>query len=75
MTVGEIKKAFEGIPDDTIVKVCVDTPGGYVCPDGCAIDIRHASEGFDWHMGHFLLVPKYNLKLTDAGFEQWRRSI
>lgn len=65
MTVGELKKTLEGVPDDLNVQVCIETPGAYVCPDGATVDVRMAIEGMDWHMSDFLIVPKYQLKLRD----------
>lgn len=72
MTVGELKKALEEVPDFLIVQVCVETPGAYVCPDGATVDVRMAVEGMDWHMSDFLIIPKYRLKLKDEDeVEKW----
>lgn len=71
MTVGELKKALERVPDDNTVQVCIENPG-YVCPDGATVDVRSAVRGFDWHMSDFLIVPKYRLKLRDdAEIRKW----
>lgn len=74
MTVGELKKALEGVEDDMPVYVCIETPGGFVCPDGATVDVKTATEGMDWHDDQLLIVPKYRLRLRDdAEVEKWSR--
>ena len=68
MTVGELKKALEGIEDDKAVEVCVEKPNGFTCPDGAAVGVDRVAEGIDWHMSDLLIVPRYRLRLRD-GFE------
>lgn len=72
MTLGELRKAFAGYPDDMPVYICVETPGGFVCPDGATVDILIAVEGMDWHMGQMLIVPKYQLRIKESEIEKWK---
>lgn len=72
MTVGELKKALENVPDDKVVEICVDTPSDFMCPDGATVGVAKVVEGFDWHMTDLLVVPKYRLRLRDdAEVEKW----
>ena len=72
MTVGELKKALEGVPDDLNVQVCIETPPCYTCPDGATVDVETVTEGMDWHTSDFLVVPKYRLKLkNNEEVEKW----
>lgn len=72
MTLGELRKAINGYPDDMSVYICVETPGGFVCPDGAIVDIRTAVEGMDWHMGQMLITPKYRLSIKESEIEKWK---
>lgn len=72
MTLGELRKAINGYPDDMPVHVCVETPGGFVCPDVATVDVRMAVEGMDWHMGQMLIVPKYQLRIKESEIEKWK---
>ena len=72
MTVGELKKALEGIEDDKAVEVCVDEPNGFMCPDGATVGVDRVVEGMDWNMSDLLIVPKYKLRLRDdSEVEKW----
>lgn len=71
MTVKELKEVIDGAEPDMPVKVCVNTPAGWVCPDGCAIGLKSAHYGIDWHMHEILLVPAFKLDIHDV--EEWRR--
>ena len=65
MTVGELKKALEGVEDDKAVEVCVEKPNGFTCPDGAAVCVDRVVEGTDWHTSDLLIVPRYRLRLRD----------
>lgn len=72
MTVGELKKALEGVEEDKAVEVCVDEPNGFMCPDGATVGVDRVVEGMDWHMSDLLIVPRYKLRLRDASeVEKW----
>ena len=74
MTVGELKKALDGVEDDKAVEVCVDGPNGLMCPDGATVGVDRVVEGMDWHMSDLLIVPKYKLRLRDdSEVEKWSR--
>ena len=36
MTVRELREVLNHADPEEVVKICVNTPGGWVCPDGCA---------------------------------------
>ena len=72
MTVKELKDVLNLMDDDSDVKICVNTPGGWVCPDGCAIDINGVYMGIDWHQGEVLIAPKHKLDIHDV--EAWVRN-
>lgn len=40
MTVKELKSRLEGMEDDAQVNICVETPGGWLCPDGATVGIK-----------------------------------
>lgn len=69
MTVKELKDVLNLMDDDSEVKICVNTPGGWVCPDGCAIDINGVYMGIDWHQGQVLIAPKHKLDIHDV--DEW----
>lgn len=69
MTVKELKSILEGMGDDAPVNICVETPGGWICPDGATVGIKGVYNGFDWHMGEVLVVPEYKLKIKNV--EAW----
>ena len=71
MTVGMLKDMLKDVPDDMSVEICVNTPAGYVCPDGAVVGVKMAMRGMDWHMGDFLLVPTNKLDIHDVG--KWAR--
>ena len=74
MTVGELKKALEGVEDDRAVEVCVEKPSGFTCPDGATVGVDRVVEGMDWHMSELLIVPKCRLRLSDdSEVEKWSR--
>ena len=69
MTVKELKCSLEGMEDDAQVSICVETPAGWVCPDGATVGVKGVYPGFDWHMGEVLVVPEYNLSVSNV--EAW----
>ena len=71
MTVKELKEVLDTAEPDWPVKVCVNTPAGWVCPDGCAIAIKSANHGIDWHTNEILIVPEFKLDIHDI--EEWGR--
>ena len=71
MTVKELKSILEGMGDDAQVSICVETPGGWVCPDGATVGIKGVYHGFDWHMGEVLVVPEYKLDIRNV--EAWSK--
>ena len=74
MTVGELKKAIEGVEDDKVVEVCVENPNGFTCPDGATVCVDRVVEGIDWHMSDLLIVPRYRLRLRDGSeVEKWSK--
>ena len=66
MTVRELKEFLNRADPDSVVKVCVNTPAGWVCPDGCAVDIKAAYHGIDWHTHEIMLVPMFALDIHDV---------
>lgn len=74
MTVGELKKALEGVEDGRAVEVCVEKPNGFTCPDGATVGVNRVVEGVDWHMSDLLIVPRYRLRLRDGSeVEKWSK--
>ena len=74
MTVGELKKALEGVEDDKSVEICVEKPNGFTCPDGATVGVDRVVEGMDWHMSDLLVVPRYKLRLCDGTeVEKWSK--
>ena len=71
MTVKEIKDALNNMDDDCDVYICVNTPCGWVCPDGATVGIKGVYEGFDWHMGQVLIVPENRLDIRNV--EAWSK--
>ena len=72
MTVKELKDVLELMDDDASVGICVNEPAGWMCPDGCVVDIARVYAGFDWHQGEILFVPKHKLDIHDV--EEWSGS-
>ena len=74
MTVGELKKALEGVEDDRAVVGCVEKPNGVTCPDGATVGADRVVEGMDWHMSDLLVVPRHRLRLRDdSEVEKWSK--
>lgn len=71
MTVKELKSRLEGMEDDAQVNICVETPGGWLCPDGDTVGIKGVYPGFDWHMGEVLVLPEYKLNIKNV--EAWSK--
>lgn len=69
MTVRELREVLNHADPEEVVKICVNTPGGWVCPDGCAVDIKAAYHGIDWHTCEILLVPLNQLDIHDV--DEW----
>lgn len=74
MTVGDLKKALARHPDDMTVRISIETPGGFVCPDGAVCDVNRVGRGIDWRSHELMIYPKYRLCLRDgAGVKKWSR--
>ena len=73
MTVKELKDALELMDNDAKVGICVNEPAGWICPDGCVVDVDSIHMGFDWHQGEVLLVPKHKLDIHDV--EAWGKPV
>ena len=73
MTVKELKDVLELMDDDAKVGICVNTPAGWVCPDGCVVDVDSVCMGIDWHQGEVLVVPKHKLDIHDV--EEWGKPV
>lgn len=71
MTVLELKKCLEWYDDMSEVAICVDTPAGWVCPDGAIVGVKNVTMGIDWNLGFTLLVPQYRLEIHDV--EAWAK--
>ena len=69
MTVKELKTVLDEMEPDLKVGICVNTPGGWVCPDGCVVGVKLATRGIDWHGWEVLLVPEHKLDIHDV--EEW----
>lgn len=73
MTVESLRHALRDLPGDMIVSISIETPGGFVCPDGAVCDVNSVGRGIDWHGHEFMIRPKYRLRLRDdAEIENWR---
>ena len=72
MKAGELKRILDAVDPDLEVGIAVETPFGYLCPDGCLVEVSRARQGIDWHNGDFVIVPKCRLRLTPKGLEDWR---
>lgn len=74
MTVGDLKKALARHPDDMTVSISIETPSGFMCPDGAVCDVNSVGCGIDWHGHEFMIYPKYELRLRDDSvIERWSR--
>lgn len=73
MTVRELREVLNRADPEEVVKICVNTPGGWVCPDGCAVDIKAAYHGIDFHTQEILLVPLHKLDIHDV--EEWEKPV
>ena len=71
MTVKELKDVLDKMEPDMRVGICVNTPSGWICPDGCVIDVDSICMGFDWHQGEVLVVPKHRLDIHDV--DEWAK--
>ena len=69
MKVKELKEILEHMGDDAKISICVNTPGGWVCPDGALVDVNSVCVGMDWHSGKVLIVPEHKLDIHDV--EAW----
>ena len=69
MTVKELKAVLELMDDDAKVSICVNEPAGWMCPDGCVVDVESVCMGIDMHQGEVFVVPKYRLDIHDI--EEW----
>ena len=71
MTVKELKDVLELMDDDATVGIYVNEPAGWMCPDGCIIDVDSVCSGIDWHQGEVLIIPKHKLDVHDI--DEWNR--
>ena len=69
MTVKELKDVLNLMDDDSEVKICVNEPAGWICPDGATVDINGVYMGIDWHQGEVLISPKHKLDIHDV--DEW----
>ena len=69
MTVKELKDVLNLMDDDSEVKICVNEPAGWICPDGATVDIHGVYMGIDWHQGEVLIAPKHKLDIHDV--DEW----
>lgn len=69
MTVKELKDVLNLMDDDSEVKICVNEPAGWICPDGATVDINRVYMGIDWHQGQVLISPKHKLDIHDV--DEW----
>ena len=69
MTVKELKDVLNLMDDDSEVKICVNEPAGWICPDGATVDINGVYMGIDWHQGEVLIAPKHKLDIHDV--DEW----
>lgn len=69
MKVKELKEMLNGVDDDMNVVISVNTPGGYVCPDGAVVSVKRATLGIDWHGYDFMLIPEF--KLDVSNINEW----
>lgn len=66
MKVKELIKILEKSDPENEVSISVNTPGGFICPDGAMIGIKTAcSRGIDWHGHEAILIPEYSLDVHD----------
>ena len=73
MTVRELREVLNRANPEEVVKICVNTPGGWICPDGCAVDIKAVYHGIDFHTQEILLVPLHKLDIHDV--EEWGKPV
>lgn len=72
MNVFELRKILESVPGSNEVRVCINEPPGWICPDGATVGLKMAiEEGIDWHQGHTLLVPEFRLDIANP--DDWRQ--
>ena len=69
MTVKELKDVLNLMDGDSEVKICVNEPAGWICPDGATVDIHGVYMGIDWHQGDVLIAPKHRLDIHDV--DEW----
>ena len=69
MTVRELKEILNHADPDQLVSICVNSPSGWVCPDGCTVEVKAAYRGIDWHGNEILLAPMYKLDIHDV--DEW----
>lgn len=73
MTVKELKDVLNLMDDGSEVKICVNEPDGWICPDGATVDINGVYMGIDWHQGQVLIAPKHKLDIHDV--EEWGKPV
>ena len=67
MNVFELRRILESVPGSNEVKVCVNEPAGWCCPDGAAVDVKCVvANGIDFHHGDTLIVPTTRLNVADV---------
>ena len=71
MKVSELKRILENADQDNEVVIEVETPSGFVCPDGAVVGIKYvAARGIDWHGHETVITPEYKLKIKNI--DNWR---
>ena len=73
MTVRELKEILNHADPDQLVSICVNSPSGWVCPDGCTVEVKAAYRGIDWHCNEILLAPLHKLDIHDV--EEWEKPV
>ena len=56
---------------DQQVKILIESPRNFVCPDGAVVGIDWIGLGIDWHGHEILIKPKGKLKLVDGEIEKF----
>lgn len=74
MTVKKLRELLDGLDDDFRVTISCETPDGWVCPDGCTVDLNTAYRGFDWHGHEFVLIPEKRLIYTKKEIDKLMES-
>ena len=66
MTIGRLKELISDMDDNLEVKIEVESPKGFVCPDGATVGVRTIHRGIDWHYKYAIIIPEYRMKIKDV---------